>query len=71
MGITLQEGGGKKTPKRTQHTAGNNLLRCITVFDADTVERGHRNGDKLPLPLLRGALGTFWRWQTELVTAQL
>lgn len=63
--------GGQKTPKRTEHTAGNNLLRCITVFDADTVERGNRNGDKLPLPLLRSALGTFWRWQTELVTAQL
>lgn len=51
MGITLQ-GGGQKTPKRTEHTAGNNLLRCITVFDADTVERGNRNGDKLPCPCL-------------------
>lgn len=71
MGITPPGGGGQKPPKCTEHTAGNNLLRCITVFDADTVERGNRKGDKLPLPLLRGALGTFWRWQTELVTAQL
>lgn len=44
--------GGQKTPKRTEHTAGNNLLRCITVFDADTVEEGTEMVTSSPCPCL-------------------